>query len=61
MKVRQTLQFPGRESPFLRAYDFLCFFNENQEMPLVCSDIKKCLLQEVDFLTSKSDPKRGPF
>ena len=52
-KVRQTLRFPGRESPFLRSYNFLCLFSENQEMSLVCSDFNKCLLEEVDFLTSK--------
>ena len=51
--MRQTLRFPGRESPFLCAYDLASFFNENQEMSLVCSDLNKCLLEEVDFLTSK--------
>ena len=39
MKVRQTFQFPGRESPFLRTYYFQYIFDENREMSLVCSSL----------------------
>ena len=53
MKVRQTLQFPGRESPLLRAYDFLCFLMKIKKCHWSAAILKSASLKKSIFWPQK--------